>query len=87
MELSKISAAKLEALYKKRGQAVSKNCDAMIAAGRGHEKSWDILAKGKAGTDVLSVEYFNLSKAVGEVISEMEARRTYHGNLKPIKTA
>ena len=84
-DLTKLSAAKIEALYAKRQAACSVNCTALINAGRGMERGNEITAKGVAGADTLSVEYVALSNAVQEVISEMEARKRYHGGLKPIK--
>ena len=86
-DLSKLSAAKIEALYVKRQAACSVNCTALINAGRGMERGNEIYAKGKAGADTLSVEYVSLTDAVHLVIMEMEARRRYHGSLKPIKRA
>lgn len=84
-DLSKLSAAKIEALYNKRQAACSVNCTALINAGRGMERGNEIRAKGIAGADALSVEYVALSNAVQLVVAEMESRKRWHGSLKPIK--
>jgi len=85
-DLSRLSAAKLEALHAKRQAACSANCTALINAGRGMERGNEIYAKGKAqGADALSLEYVRTTDAAQEVYSEMEARKRYHGTLKPIK--
>lgn len=85
VDVTKLSAAKIEALYAKRSEAASVNCRALINAGRGMERGNEIYAKGKAGADPLSVEYARLTDALQEVIAEMEARKRWHGRLKPIK--
>lgn len=85
VDINKLSAAKLEALYAKRQAACSVNCSALINAGRGMERGNEIYAKGKANADALSIEYVTLTDATQQVIFEMEARKRYHGTLKPIK--
>ena len=80
-DLTKLSAAKIEALYAKRQAACSANRTALINAGRGMERGSEIRTK----SDPLSLEYVVLSDAVQLVIAEMEARKRYHGGLKPIK--
>jgi len=85
VDVTKLSAAKIEALYAKRQEACSANCTALINAGRGMERGNEIYAKGKAGADPLSVEYVRLTDEVQEVIAEMAARKRYHGGLKPIR--
>jgi len=83
--LNLLSARELEALYIRRQRDRSANCSALIAAGRGMERGNEIYAKGKANADRLSVEYVVFTEAVQLVISEMEARKRWHGSLKPIK--
>lgn len=85
MDITKLSAAKIEALYEKRQKACSINCTALINAGRGMERGSEIYAKGIAGADPLSIEYVKLSDAFQEVVREMDARKRWHGSLKPIK--
>lgn len=85
VDVTKLSAAKIEALYTKRQEACSINCTALINAGRGMERGQEIYAKGKAGADPLSVDYVRLTDDVQEVIAEMAARKRYQGNLRPIK--
>lgn len=84
-DLSKLSARAIEALYAKRQAACSLNCTALINAGRGTERGNEIYAKGVAGVDALSIEYVRVTDAVQLVIVEMEARKRYHGSLRPIK--
>ena len=85
VDVTKLSARKLEALYDKRQAACSANCTALINAGRAMERGNEIYAKGKAGADALSVEYVKVTDAVQEVIAEMGARRRWGGTLSPIK--
>jgi hypothetical protein len=87
VDVTKLSAAKLQALYDKRQAACSANCTALINAGRGMERGGEIYAKGKAGADPLSIEYVETTDAVREVIDEQEARKRWHGSLKPIRRA
>ena len=84
-DLSKLSERKIEELYTKRQAACSRNCTALINAGRGMERGNEIYAKGKAGADPLSIEYVELTDAVQAVILEMEMRKRYHGSLRPIR--
>lgn len=84
-DLSKISAAKLDALYEKRQADCSANCTALINAGRGMERGSEIYAKGVAGADPLSIEYVRVTDAVREVINEQDARKRWHGSHKPIR--
>ena len=84
-DLTKISARQIEALYVKRQAACSVNCTALINAGRGMERGSEIYAKGIAAADPLSIEYVKLTDEVQAVISEMEARKRYHGSCAPIK--
>lgn len=85
VDLAKLSANKLQALYYKRQAACSVNCTALINAGRGMERGGEIYAKGKAGADPLSIEYMRLTDAVQSVIAEMDARKRYGGDLRPIR--
>ena len=85
VDLAKLSARQIEALYAKRQAACSANCTALINAGRGMEKGNEIYAKGKACEDILSVEYVACTDAVQLVIVEMESRKRWHGSLKPIR--
>lgn len=85
VDVVKLSERAIQALYDKRQAACSINCTALINAGRGMERGNEIYAKGVAGGDQLSIEYRRLSDAVQEVIREMDARRRYHGSLRPLK--
>jgi hypothetical protein len=80
-DITKLSAAKLQALYDKRSAACSVNCSKLIDAGRGMERPTEIRTK----TDALSLEYVALAEAFYAVVAEMDARKRYHGSLKPIK--
>lgn len=81
LDLTKLSAAKIEALYVKRSEASSVNCRKFIDAGRGMERPTQI----RTQTDELSLEYVALNEALQVVVAEMDARKRYHGSLKPIK--
>jgi hypothetical protein len=85
MDITKLSAAKLQALYDRRQAVSSVNCTALINAGRGMERGGEIYAKGVARADPLSIEYVECTDAVQEAIAEMDARRRWHGTLRPIK--
>jgi len=76
-----LSASKLEALYAKRDAVCSEINRAFIDAGRGMEKLGDILKM----SDSLAVRYQEAHKAFMEVVGEKEARKRWHGSLKPIK--
>jgi hypothetical protein len=84
-DVAKLSARAIEALYDKRQAACSVNCTELIDAGRGMERGGEIYAKGLAGADPLSIEYVKVTDAVRIVIDEREARKRYHGTLKPIR--
>lgn len=86
LDITRLSARKLEELYAKRQATCSANCKALINAGRGMERGNEIYAKGKAlDADPLSLEYAHCTDAVRIVIDEMNARKHWHGSLKPIK--
>jgi len=85
VDVTKISARQLEALYAKRQAKCSANCNALINAGRGMERGNEIYAKGKASADALSIEYVALTDSIREVTDEMAARKRWHGSLKPIR--
>lgn len=87
VDVTKLSARKLQELYDRRQAASSTNCTALINAGRGMERGNEIYAKGVAGSDPLSIEYVALTNALREVLDEMDARKRYGGTLKPIKRA
>lgn len=49
------------------------------------ERGNEIYAKGVAGVDLLSIDYVKVTDAVRLVIDEQDARKRWHGSLKPIK--
>lgn len=85
VDVAKLSARAIEALYAKRQAACSVNCTALINAGRGMERGGEIYTKGIAGADPLSIEYVKVTDAVREVIDEQDARKRWGGDLKPIR--
>ena len=87
MDIKKLSAVKLEALYETRDKAVRDLVDAMINAGRGHETNQDIREAAKRGYDPLAFAYCSALDAENEARHEMDRRKRYHGTLKPIKQA
>jgi hypothetical protein len=83
--LSKLSAAKLQALYEKRTALASKLCRDLINAGFGSEKHQDTRKRAAETGDALAVAYVMASDAQHECYDEEQARMRYHGSRKPIK--
>lgn len=80
-ELGSISGRKLEALIEELRRENSRNCDAMIKAGRGHETIRDTMTK----EDSLSRRVVASEEALQAALSELRRREEYHGTNKPIK--
>ncbi|MPZ19548.1 MAG: hypothetical protein GEV06_16755 [Luteitalea sp.] len=80
-DLTKLSAAKLQALYDKRYAAVSANCTALIEAGFGNMRGSEI----RAMDHPLAGEHRRVNDSFYEVVAEQDARKRWHGSLKPIK--
>ena len=59
-------------------------CEALIAAGRGHEKAGETRAKAKEG-DVLAIRCVTARDAAMAAHSERQTRRRWHGSDKPIR--
>jgi hypothetical protein len=78
--LSTMSAAQIEAHYNKLQARSSALGREMIDAGRGYEKPSETRTK----SDPLAKKVNAISDELQPVIAEMDARRRYHGNLKPI---
>ena len=81
MDVTKLSANKLEAVGDKIDAEFWKVVDEMIAAGRGLDKPSDIFRR----TDPLSVKYTELFQKNADIGSEVARRLEHHGSLKPIK--
>jgi hypothetical protein len=81
MDVTKLSAKKLEAEGEKTDKAFWKVVDELIAAGRGLDKPSDIFPR----TDPLSVKYTELFQKNADIGSEVARRIEHHGSLKPIK--
>ena len=84
-DLTKLSAAKIEALAAKRYAARSAACRALINAGFGEERHSETRKRAAETHDPLAVRSVEASGACDEVWAEMDARKRYHGSLKPIK--
>ncbi len=59
-------------------------CDALIAAGRGHEKAFQTRESAKAG-DPLAMRWATARDAAMGACSELQTRRLWHASDKPIK--
>ncbi len=81
VDISRLSAAKLEALYDKRSELNSAACKACIAAGLGMVRHNDLAATGHEA----AIHYLVTFNSLHEVVSEMGDRKRWHGSLKPIK--
>jgi len=86
MDVKKLSAPKLEALYRQRDTVARGFVDAFINAGRGYETNTEIRESAKRGYDPLALAYCRAMDEESEVRHEMERRKRYHGSLKPIKS-
>lgn len=80
-KLPKMSATVLQTAHDKESATGSKITDEMINAGRGTEKPTETRTK----TDDLSLRYQAHADRWRAINDEMDARRKYHGSLKPIK--
>lgn len=91
MDITKLSAAKIEALREKRDAIDSAVGTAAIAAGMGNWRPSDrdaaLAGDRPASPEELAIcrDWKAAADARWEVIAEMEARRRWHGSLKPIK--
>ena len=84
MDLEKLSERKLVAIYEKLQTAASANCTALINAGWGSERGSETRARAKTG-DALAVQYVEIQNNLQILIAEQDARKRWHGSLKPIK--
>jgi len=55
--------------------------EAMIAAGRGHERQSETMTK----TDPLSLRFIANTNTHCDIVTEMRRRKEYHGSLRKIK--
>lgn len=90
-DLSKLSAARIEALYEKRFAADSDVTKRCIAAGMHDWRPGDrdaALRGDRAASDeqiAIAAEWKASADAFFAVADEMEQRKRWHGSLKPIK--
>lgn len=86
MDISKLSANRLNAEATKRGDKQGAIGKAMIAAGRGLETFRETRAKADSDpSDKLAIAYCAAFDIAHEAYTELAARRRYHGTDKPIK--
>jgi hypothetical protein len=78
-----LSETKLETLYKKHNEESSQLSSEMIAAGRGTEKPSETRTKN----DPLAQRVNAASDRHAKIVEEMQRRRRFHGQLKPIRPA
>ena len=83
-ELATMPAGKLKAYIAHFDQQESAMCDAMIAAGRGHEKGGETREKAKAG-DPLAQRWVLSREAAMAAYGELQGRRRWHGKDHPIR--
>lgn len=92
-DLSKLSAAKLEAAYDKRFAANSAVTRACIDGGLGNWRpsDRDAAIRGERGASEdqlrLCAQWRDAADAFFAVVAEMEERKRWHGSLKPIRRA
>lgn len=86
MKYSLVSEKMLLAFEAKRGAAWEASLDIALAMGFGNWRYSDMVALAKQGNS-FAIDHCAAWNAYNEVLEEMHARKTYHGNLKPIKRA
>lgn len=86
MDLSKLSAPKLQAEHDRRYEAHTEAINTLIALGYGHERYSETETRAKAG-EASAQAYMAVWLRYAEVRDEMQRRMEWHGSLKPIKRA
>lgn len=89
MDLAKLSEKKLVEESKRREAVYNASIDAAISAGLGEVRHSD-MAEIAAGTSLLhrvlvARDYLAAWEAQKAIWAEIDARKVYHGSLKPIK--
>lgn len=88
IDLTKLSAAKLQALYEKRSAISHATCKAAIAAGFGHMRGSEIREMAAtAAAPEWAKDYVAAHDAFFAVVDEQNERKRYHGSMRPIKRA
>jgi len=93
MDITKLSARKLEDLYNARFRDDAAQCQICIQAGMGNwtPRQRDAALRGDyPATDeqlVICRDWLRTSMAFREVIDEQDQRKRYHGTTKPIRKA
>lgn len=85
MNLSKLSASKLQALTAKRGDALSALTSQLIQAGYGRERASETRSRAAETGDALALAYVRAMDEAQACYDEESARKRYQGNLNPIK--
>jgi len=83
MDITKLSAARLESELAKRFAASSEATKDLVAAGFGEVKINDLRAMPNKPSCI--VAFFKAHDSEMEAYAEERARRIYSGSLKPIK--
>ena len=78
--LDMMTGAEIAKAYAKASEATSKICTALIAAGRGMERGSETRSK----SDPLSLDYIRENDRFSAIVSEIEARKRYHGGTQRI---
>jgi hypothetical protein len=84
-DLTRLSAPKLSALYDKLLTASLAVNRQLIAAGYGHERASETQARAQATGDPLACKSVRLQDEFYAVVEESNARKRYHGSLRPIR--
>lgn len=85
VDLSALSAAKLNALIAKRESTHSAILNETIAAGYGQVRHNDIVRLARDEKTPLLVDYVAASDSLNEARQELSYRMRYHGSDKPIR--
>jgi len=87
MEIKDLTAKKLTAAIDAQDKIVRDFLDAMIHAGRGHERMTETRELAARGFDPLASDFVAAMNRAADLETERRARLEYHGKLSPIRRA
>lgn len=85
MSLEKISAAQLQSRYDSAFEKSGALCRELIAAGFGNERANETRQRAAETGDPLACRYVKEADKFAAIVAEMDARKRYHGSLRPIR--
>ena len=85
-DITNLSAAKLQSLAARLGNAYSHEVTKAVQTGRGDWRASDMRAAAENG-DAAARANVDAWAAYYGALSEIQRRREYHGSLKPIRRA